>query len=143
MKIKLDYNKVYNFRYKAIGEGTLHVYDKTPLIFILDLQPKMILGLNMHWINRKDRIELYENIMEIMSKTDKINKKIERSRLTYALLQKPKFRTGLVGIRKYYLDGITQLKSHTPEQMAVILGRYGKYFEYRMRKVYKRTGYKD
>jgi hypothetical protein len=141
--MKIDYNKVYSFRYKAIGEGTLPVYDKTPLIFIIDIRPDSILGLNMHWIAKPHRIELYENIMDVMKKTNTVGRKKERMRLTYNLLRKPKFRTGLEGLRMYYMSGITQMKELTPEQMAVILGRYGRYFEYRMRKVYKKNNYKD
>lgn len=141
--MQINYNHVYYFRYKAVGEGQLHVYDKTPLIFILDIRQDSILGLNMHWIAKKDRIELYENIMEIMSKTNTRGKKKERMRLTYQLLRKPKFRAGMDGIRMYYATGMAQIKELKPEQMAVILGTYGRYFEYRMRKVYKENDYKE
>jgi hypothetical protein len=141
--MRINYNHVYYFRYSAIGEGELNVYDKTPLIFVLDIRPDSILGLNMHWINKKDRIELYGNIMEIMAKTTGSGKKKERLRLTYQMLRQPKFMAGMQGIRMYYAKGMTQVKEFKPEQMAVILGTYGRYFELRMRKVYKSSKYKD
>lgn len=139
----INYNFAYYFRYKAIGEGKLHVYDKTPLIFVLDIRPDSILGINLHWIPRKDRVEFVENVLEIMKKTNSFSKRKERQRLTYQMLRKPKFRAGLLGIRMYYNMGMTQIKEIKPEQMGIIVGRYGRFFEYRMRKVYKKNDYKD
>lgn len=97
----------------------------------------------MHWVPKQYRTELYENIMEIMDKTNSHAKRKTRQRLTYQLLRKPKFQAGMQGIRMYYRTGMTQIKAIEPKQLSIILGRYGKYFEYRMRRVYKRTGYKD
>lgn len=139
----MNYNHFYAFRYKAKGEGKLEVYDKTPLIIILDIQGDSILGLNFHWIPQKDRKEFYENVVEIMKKTKSVGQRQKRVRLTYQMLRKPKFRAGLSGIRLYLLEGITQLKELKPEQMDIILGRYGRYFEFRMRKVYKKNSYKE
>lgn len=138
--MQLKFNRLYYFRYKAIGEGKLHVYDKTPLMFILDIRPTSILGLNLHWIPAKQRSDFFEEIREIMSKTHMVNKKRERMRLTYQLLLTPKYRLGLQAIRMYYITGMTQVKD-VPEPQWNIIFKVQK--AWRMRKVYKRTGYQD
>lgn len=137
--MRLDYNKLYMFRYKAIGEGQLHVYDKTPLMFILDIRPTSLLGINLHWIPPRKRTEFFEKIQEIMKKTHMVHKKRERMRLTYKLLQEPAYRDGLVAIRMYYLAGITAIKV-IPEASYPIIFKVKAAF--RMRKVYKSRDYK-
>lgn len=143
MKISLDYNRLYYFRYKAVLEGQLHVYDKTPLIFIIDVRPTSILAVNLHWIPKKDRLEFFDNVLEIMEKTHKVVKRKERKRLTYELLKKPKFRVGMQAIRMYYVKGMTQIKDLSERDWNIIIGKYGRISQYRMRKVYKHNGYKD
>lgn len=141
--MRLDYNKIYYFRYKAIGEGKLHVYDKTPLIFIVDIRPNSILGVNLHWIPKKDREDFFDSVVAIMDKTKTIGKKHERMRLTYELLKKPKFRVGLQGLRMYYVSGMSYIKEIDEAQWNIVIGQYGKISKYRMRKVYKHKEYKD
>lgn len=138
MKFKLDYNKLYQFRYKAIGEGKIHVYDRTPVIFVIDIRKDNILGVNLHWIYPKPkRQEFFDDVKAIIDK-NKNNPK-ERIRLTYALLQKPKYRVGLQALRMYYFTGMTALRDIPEVSWNLVLG----YRMHRMRKVYKRTGYKE
>jgi hypothetical protein len=139
MKIKLEYNHLYQFRYTATTEGQINVYDKTPLIFILDIRPNSILGLNFHWIPKKVRIEFFNDVREIMEKTHKVGKKLERMRLTYQLLQKPKYRVGLQAIRMYYISNITSLHNITEPEWNIVF-KVSRSF--RMRKVYKSNDYK-
>ena len=141
--MKLDYNGLYTFRYLAKGEGQLHVYDKTPLIFILDIRDNNILGCNLHWIKNKDhRLEFFNSVLEIMDKTHTVGKKKERMRLTYQLLQKPKFRSGLQAIRMYYFRGVTRLSNIPETRWTSIMGKYSR-AHYRARFVYKKNEYKD
>ena len=137
----LDYNKLYHFRYKAILEGKIHVYDKVPIIFILDVRPTSILAVNFHWIPFRVRRKFFDDVREIMSKTERIHKRIERVRLTYKLLQKPEYRIGLQGIRMYYTKNMTAVKVIPEASWNLVFG-YG-IKEYRMRKVYKSRDYKD
>lgn len=140
MKISLDYNKLYTFRYSAKTEGKILVYDKVPLIFILDVREKSILGMNFHWIKpAKLRLEFFDEVRAIMAKTHMVAKKLERMRLTYRLLLKPKYRLGLQAIRMYYIDNITSLKMIPEKQWDVVIG----ISQYRARFVYKEKGYKD
>jgi hypothetical protein len=140
--MRLDYNKLYHFRYKAKGEGQLHVYDKVPIIFIIDVRPNnSILAVNFHWIPFRIRRKFFDAVREIMDKTEMVGKKVERMRLTYELLKKPEYRTGLQAIRMYYVQNMTAVKV-IPEATWNLVFGYG-IKEYRMRKVYKRTGYKD
>jgi hypothetical protein len=141
MRHKLALNNLLFFRYKAIGEGTLPFYDKTPLALVLDIRLNNVLCLNMHWIKPRDRAEFFNDIREIMNKTISIGKRKERQRLTYQLLKKPKYRIGLDAIRMYYFSGISQLKI-IPEPQWTILFGYG-ISQYKKRIVYKKDDYKD
>lgn len=141
--IKLNYNKLYYFRYKATLEGKLNVYDKTPLIFVIDIRQSSILGVNLHWIPKYKRTEFFESIVDIINKTSSYSKRRERMRLTYELLRKPKYRVGLQGLRMYYISGISNLKEVTKPEWDIVIGQHGRVSQYRMRKVYKRNEYKD
>lgn len=138
MKTNLSYNKLYQFRYKATTEGRIHVYDKTPLIFIIDIRPSSILAINMHWISdKKKRYELFESFKTIVSQSK--NNNVIRTNLTYKLLQQPKYRPALFALRMYYHRGMTAIKDLPEATWGLVLG----YRINRMRKVYKRTGYKE
>jgi hypothetical protein len=137
--MKLEYNSLYYFRYKPVGEGSLIVYDRTPLVMILDVRQNSILGLNFHWIPKAHKLEFFDSIREIMAKTHTVHKKKERMRLTYKLLQKPKFKVGLQAIRMYYNDGITMLKNIPEAQWDIAMG----ISQLRARKVYREKGYKE
>ena len=139
--MKLNYNGLYYFRYLAKGEknGSLSVYDKTPLVFILDIGIKHMLCINMHWIPKIHRLDFFDEVRSIMNKTHMVHNKKERMRLTYQLIKKPKFKIAINSIRMYYLDGITKLKEIPEKQWDVVIG----ISQYRMRKVYKKDNYKD
>lgn len=140
----IDYNSLIYFRYKAVGEGQLNVYDKTPLVFPLTIHPNYFIGLNIHWIPKKDRAELFNNLRDIIQKTNTKGKGKERTRLTYALLKKQKFKVAMhFGIRWYYNSGVSQLKSIPETSWAIIVSSYGTLRSYRMRKVYKKNDYED
>lgn len=139
MITKLDYNKLYYFRYMPKGYGKLEVYDRTPLIMVLDVRKDNVLALNFHWLPRKDKLELFDSIREIMTKTHMVSKRRERMRLTYQLLKKPKYRVGLQAIRMYYVNGISQLKDIPEKQWDISMG----ISQLRARKVYKEKGYKE
>lgn len=107
--MKLNYNSMYSFKYKPKGIDTLPIYDAHPMIFILDVNSRYILGLNIHWVPKAYRKEFIEEVSQIISKTKIINKKFQRARLTYILLKKPKYRKALQGLRKYLISNITNL----------------------------------
>jgi hypothetical protein len=141
--VKLDYNSLLTFRYKAKLEGQLHVYDKTPLVFPLSIYDRFFIGLNIHWITPKtDRVELFNSLIAIIDKTKYIGKQNERIKLTYEYLRKNHYDLGKQGIRMYYYNGMTKLINIPQPRWSGIFSRYGR-ATYRMRKVYKYTGYKD
>lgn len=49
-----------------------HVWDRKPLILVLDQTKNYVLGLNFHWIRTQQRIELIEFILKLNLKNDKI-----------------------------------------------------------------------
>lgn len=111
MKFKLD--TLYSFKYRPITpKHRLLVWDAKPLIFALDISPKMILGINLHWIKKQHQQEFLDEISQIVLKSKGKHHKI---RLTYTLLKRPKFRYALEGIRLYYTSRISQL-TYIPER---------------------------
>lgn len=111
MKFKLD--TLYSFKYRPITpKHRLLVWDAKPLIFALDISPKMILGINLHWIKKQHQQEFLDEISQIVLKSKGKQHKI---RLTYTLLKKPKFRYALEGIRLYYTSRISKL-TYIPER---------------------------
>jgi hypothetical protein len=143
--MKLDYNNLYYFRYKAIGEKTgISVYDKTPLVFPLSFRDNAMIGLNIHWIPKKERAVLFNELVEIIKKTYTTSRGKERTRLTYELLKRKGFKTAIqYGIRMYYISGISQLKNIKETQWNIIVSEYGTLRQNRMRKVYKKNDYED
>lgn len=139
MKHKIALNNLLFFRYKAIGEGKIPFYDKTPLAIVIDIRKDSILAINTHWIPARKRLEFFNEFRDLISKTDK--KTHERKRLTYQLLRKPQYRISLEAIRMYYISGITQLKI-IPEPQWTILFGYG-ISQYKKRVVTKTNEYKD
>lgn len=141
--MKFSYDKIYTFRYKPISEGTIHCYDKTPLMIPIAIYPKYVLGVNLHWIQPKqDRLEFYESVLKILEKNNTIGKQNQRIRLTYTLLQKPKWRRGLIAIRMYYFEGITAFKEVPESTWNHLMGKYQREY-HRARFLYKSNDYKE
>lgn len=136
--MNLDYEKMYSFRYKAKGEGYLDRYDKSPLIFILDIQGDIILGINIHWIPKNQRQDFINRAEEIIGKTQKIGKKYQRMRLMYQMLKEPKFRNGLQAVRKYITSNMTLIKPIPRAKWEIVLDIK----KYRMRIAKKNENYK-
>ena len=114
---------MYGFSYKPIGLGQLSVYDKKPLIFILDMSGGQLLGCNLHWIAKIHRQSFIDSVTDIMGKTIiKANKKRERIRLIYTLLKQPKFRNGLQAVRRYFISGMTSIEEIPKDKWNNILG---------------------
>jgi hypothetical protein len=134
-------NDLIFFRYKAKLEGQLPFYDKTPLALIIDIRPTSLLCLNMHWIPPRLRVEFFNNIREIMSKTEKVGQQFQRKRMTYMLLRNKKFKIGKDAIRMYYVTGITKLQILPEAQWDILFG-YG-ISQYKKRTVFKKNNYKD
>lgn len=141
--MKLNYNNLYTFRYNPISLGKIEVFDKTPVIVLLNIDRDSILAVNFHWIQPKhERLEFFYNVMDIIQNNISEAKKQQRYRLTYELLKKPKYRQGLQAIRMYYLSGITALKMVPEGSMFHIFSRFNR-AHYRARFVHKNKGYKE
>jgi len=136
--MNLDYEKMYSFRYRAKGEGTIDKYDRAPLIFILDIQGDSILGLNIHWIPQKLRQDFINKAEDIIGKTKTVGKKHIRMRLMYKMLQEPKYRNGLQAVRRYIIKNISTLRSVPRIKWEIVLSIK----TYRMRVATKEKWYK-
>lgn len=108
--MKLNTEGLYNFHYRPVGLGKINQYDRNPLIFILDIQGGIVLGVNLHWIPKAQRNNFVLEVEYIMGKTKTVGKKRERQRLLYTLLKKPLFRAGMQAVRKYYLNHMSALR---------------------------------
>jgi len=114
---------MYSFSYKPIGLGKLSVYDRKPLIFILDISGGILLGLNIHWIPRNQRQAFIDNVEEIMGKTViKANGKRERIKLIYTLLKERRFKNGMQAVRKYYLNHCSAIQEVAKTKWNQVLG---------------------
>jgi len=136
--MNLDYEKMYSFRYKAKGEGTLDKYDKAPLVFILDIQGPYLLAVNIHWIPKQHRQEFINKAEEIIGKTKTVGKKTVRMRLMYQMLKEPKYRVGLEAIRKYLTSNMSAIKSIPKVKWEIVLSIK----TYKMRIAKKEDNYK-
>lgn len=116
----LQLDSLYNFDYKDPKTKNLPMWDKHPLVFVLDVnfKSKSFLGLNIHWIPKKYRDELLNDIINIMKQP--VSSKA-KSRLTYTLLLKPKYRRGLKGVRRYIITRVTNIKSIPYHQWPKVL----------------------
>lgn len=106
--MRINYNGLYYFHYKPTTN--VHLYDKHPLIFVLDMNSRSILGVNIHWIPKHYREEFIEQVEDIMSQTIQIGQKRQRARLTYQLLKQSKYKIALQGIRRYIVSSITKIE---------------------------------
>lgn len=124
----MDYNKIYYFTYRPVTK--IHVFDKKPLVIPLDIGNRIMLGVNLHWIPKKDRTEFLFNVLELFE-NNKNNKK-KKTRLYYEYIKRnTKFKTGLIAIRKYYLNKISSLIAITVDRWKLIPEKYkqGKFRE--------------
>ncbi len=122
--MKINLNSLYMFNYRPITpKQKLLIWDAKPLIFALDVNSKMMLAVNLHWIKKYHQQEFIEEIQKIVFKS---KQKRERIRLTYTLLKRPKFKYALEGIRLYYISRITHF-SYIPEHRWNLVLKYKKY----------------
>lgn len=128
---KLDPEKMYNFKYTPKGLGTLNQYDRSPLIFILDIQGDTLLAVNIHWIEKGKRFQFIEDVKEIMGKTIGAGKRRERIRLFYTMLKKPKFKAGMLAVRRYIVANISNIVEVQKHKWDYVLGISSKWADIR------------
>lgn len=120
--MKLDPEGMYSFHYRPVGVGKINQFDRNPLIFILNIDKGLLLGLNIHWIPKIHRAEFISQVNEIMGKTKVVGKKRERQRLLYILLKKPKFKNGMEAVRKYYISHMSAIQEVPRVKWDSVLG---------------------
>lgn len=129
MRNKLSLDNLYTFSYNDPKTKNLPMWDKRPLVFTLDIDPKRksFLGLNLHWIPKKERESLLNDIIRILESPTSDRTK---TRLTYGLILKPKYRRGLKGIRRYIISRVTNLSAipHTQWEKVLNIKRYKEVF---------------
>lgn len=104
----LSFDNIYSFSYTD-PKTKLHVWDARPLVFVLDINPrkKSFLAINLHWIPKKYRDDLLQEMIKIIEKKDSSRNKV---RLTYGLLLKHKYRHALQAIRRYIITRVTNIE---------------------------------
>ena len=77
--------KMFMFFYDAKTKKRLPYWDKFPLIFVIELYDDGWLGLNLHYLDQKIRLRLFDKLLQFAN--DKSLDKITKLRLSYALLK--------------------------------------------------------
>jgi hypothetical protein len=81
----LEVGKMYFFMYQAKHELTLPYWDRLPLCIPLDIYDNGFLGLNLHYLDYRDRAKLFDGLYAIATmKTNDFKAKI---RVTYDYLK--------------------------------------------------------
>ena len=92
--------KMYMFRYLAEGRKTLPYYDKYPLIFIVEMYKDGFLGMNLHYLPPKLRIDLLVKLDRYRS-NDKFDE-TTRLRINYELVRdSARLYSGLHILKRY------------------------------------------
>ncbi len=124
MEPKLTYtstfkhNAIYFMQYRAKGaeDKSLSVYDRAPLIIPLDIQPKTLLAVNLHWIPKNKRAVFLDNLLDISKKYTKRGF-IYKINLLYQNLKGDAilWNATMFAIRKYLYGHIKGIQEIPPE----------------------------
>ena len=116
---KLSIETLYSFMYTD-PKTKLHTWDSRPLVFILDinLRSKSFLAVNLHWIPKKYRDDLLQEMIKIIRKKDSDRNK---ARLTYGLLLKHKYRHARQAIRRYIISRVSNIEPIPQKKWAEVL----------------------
>ena len=77
--------KMFMYFYDAKLKKQLPYWDKFPLIFVIELYDDGWLGLNLHYLDRRLRMKLFDKLLQYAN--DKSLDKITKLRLSYGLLK--------------------------------------------------------
>ena len=92
--------RMYMFVYNPKLRQQLPVYDRFPMIFVLEFRKQGFLGLNMHYLPIKLRLQLF-NKLTVLLNTQAINENT-RLRLSYQIIKNAtKYHNALPLIREY------------------------------------------
>ena len=92
--------RMYMFAYNPKLRKTLPVYDRFPMIFVLEFRRQSFLGINLHYLPIKLRAALF-NELTILMNTQNLNENT-RLRLSYQIIKNAtKFHNALPLVREY------------------------------------------
>jgi hypothetical protein len=77
--------KMFMYFYNAKTKNVLPYWDKFPLIFVIELYDDGWLGLNLHYLDYRLRMKLFDKLLQFAN--DKSLDKITKLRLSYGLLK--------------------------------------------------------
>lgn len=134
---KIAHGSMFYFRYtKPAGLGTLHVFDKAPLVIPLDWNRKSMLAVNVHWLPPGMRMTLIKQVLAV-AEQKRNGKKLPK--LLYAMVRHdPRFRFAMQAIRRYHIGRITNWTEIPSERWEHALGMA----RYKARKAYRAKGYR-
>ena len=123
---RLNYKNLYYFRYRPKGaeDGSLHEYDRSPLVIFLDVQGKHALGVNLHWIPKSERLAFVKIVWDMADKIGTGTRKKIVPRLLYKTVKhNPRLaKIALNAIRSYIIPRISGMKVIPPEHWNKVLG---------------------
>lgn len=123
----MNYNSIWYFHYNdPKTRNTLKVWDKRPLVLPLYITHKHTLGINIHWISTRYRIQFINTVLEA---SVKIKNKKKLARFTYDLIKRDRrYRHALKGIRKYINKRVTNAKQIPANEVGKKMLLNPKYF---------------
>jgi len=96
---------LYFFYYSPKGKDDLPYYDKFPLVLTLERYPDSFLGLNLHYLPLKYRIQFLDKLFDYALYDN--NDELKRLRVTYEILNASKrFKEFRPCIKKYLYSNI-------------------------------------
>jgi len=135
---------LFNYDSKLYEEGRLAYYDKMPLIMLLGIDRKYMLGLSLHYLPRKTRLYF---VKKIILKNYKLLQRGLPPRILYSEIKDAAnlwYREGMVIIRKYIRSRIKSnlTKIHWTEWINAVSGEGAQWEDITAAQVYLDTKYK-
>lgn len=114
---RLEYDKIYYFRYDNPSTKNLKVWDKAPLVIALDITPKSLLAINVHWVPPKVRPLFIEFLVQYFKDAKRPGTRRKALRLWYGRMKSnAALRPFLVALRRYHISRIKNLQEIPKEK---------------------------
>lgn len=84
-KTQIGPGKLYSYFYDPKHKETLPYYDRFPMIFILEMYSDRFLGINLHYLPYKPRVELMDALLGLQNNARIENNK--KLKISYSILK--------------------------------------------------------
>ena len=135
---------LFNYNSKLYEEGRLSYYDAMPLVILLSIDRKYMLGLSLHYLPRKTRLYF---VKKIILKNYKLLQRNLPPKILYSEIKDAAnlwYREGMVIIRKYIRSRVKSnlTRIHWTEWINAVSGEGAQWQDITAAQVYIDTKYK-